>query len=224
MEWLPTPVFLPRKSHGYTYIHSLLSFNPPAPSHPSRWSQNTSWAPCVIQHLPNICFSHAHVYMVMLLPQLVLPSLSPPFSINLLLTPLILIAVFCLAKELLSTSNLLVVVIHCSVTQLCLTLWDPMDCSTPDFPVPYHLPEFAQVHVHWISDAIQLSHPLSPSSPPALTLSQHQGLFQWPINQSLASGGQSTRASVSASVLPKSAQDWLNLLDEMANHSKVTAS
>ena len=46
-----------------------------------------------------------------------------------------------------------------------LTLRDPMDCSTPSLPVPHHLPEFAQVHVHWVGDAIQLSHPLSPSSP-----------------------------------------------------------
>ena len=49
----------------------------------------------------------------------------------------------------------------------------------PGFPVPHHLPEFAHVHVHWVGDAIQPSHPLPPSSPPALSLSQHQGLFQW---------------------------------------------
>ena len=54
-----------------------------------------------------------------------------------------------------------------------------MDCSTPDFPVLHCIPEFAQNHVHWTSDAIQPSHPLSPPSPPALSLSQHQGLFQW---------------------------------------------
>ena len=54
-----------------------------------------------------------------------------------------------------------------------------MDCSTPGFPVLNHLPEFAQTHYHWVSDAIQPSHPLSPTSPLALSLSQHQGLFQW---------------------------------------------
>ena len=54
-----------------------------------------------------------------------------------------------------------------------------MDCSTPSLPVPHHLPEFAQVHVHCIGGAIQPSHPLTPSSPSALNLSQHQGLFQW---------------------------------------------
>ena len=53
-----------------------------------------------------------------------------------------------------------------------------MDCSTLGFPVLNYLPEFAQIHVHRVSDAIQPSHPLSPSSPPALSLSQDQGLFQ----------------------------------------------
>ena len=53
----------------------------------------------------------------------------------------------------------------CSVTKSCLTLWDPRDCSTPDCSALHHLPEFAQVHVHWIRDAIQPSNPLSPSSP-----------------------------------------------------------
>ena len=67
----------------------------------------------------------------------------------------------------------------CSVAQSCPILCDPMDCSTPGFPVLHHLLEFAQIHVHWVSDAIQPSHPLSSPSPPAFHLSQHQGLFQW---------------------------------------------
>ena len=67
----------------------------------------------------------------------------------------------------------------CSVTQLCPTLCDPMDCSTPGFPVHHQLPELAQTHVHRVGDAIQTSCPLSSSSPPAFNLSQHQGLFQW---------------------------------------------
>ena len=58
-------------------------------------------------------------------------------------------------------------------------LCDPMDCSTLGFPVLHHLPEFAQTLIHWVSDAIQPSHPVSPPSPPAFSLSQHQGLFQW---------------------------------------------
>ena len=68
--------------------------------------------------------------------------------------------------------------ISCSVTQLHPTLCDPMDCSTPGLPVPHHLPKFAQVNVHCIGDAIQPSHPLMPSSPSVLNLSQKQGLSQ----------------------------------------------
>ena len=63
-----------------------------------------------------------------------------------------------------------------SVVQSCLTLWDPMDCSTPGLSVHYQLPEFTQTHVHWVSDAIQPSHPLSSPSPPTFSLSQHQSV------------------------------------------------
>ena len=66
-----------------------------------------------------------------------------------------------------------------SVAELCTTHCDSMNCSTPGFPVYHQLPKLAQTHVHWVSDAIQPSHPLSPPSPPAFNLSQHQGLFQW---------------------------------------------
>ena len=66
-----------------------------------------------------------------------------------------------------------------SVAQLC-RLWDLMNCHMPGFPFLHCLPELAQTHVHWVDDAIQPSHPLLPPSPPALSLSQHQGLFQWP--------------------------------------------
>ena len=66
-----------------------------------------------------------------------------------------------------------------SVTQSCLTVCDPMNCNTPGFPVHHLLPELVQTYVHWAGDAIQPSHPLSSPSPPALNLSQHQGLFQW---------------------------------------------
>ena len=65
-----------------------------------------------------------------------------------------------------------------SVTQLCLTLCDPMNRSMPGLPVHHQLPEFTQTHVHRVGDAIQPSHPLSSPSPPALNLSQHQGLFK----------------------------------------------
>ena len=65
-----------------------------------------------------------------------------------------------------------------SVAQSCLTLCNPMECSTPSFPVHQQLPELAQTHVHPGSDAIQPSHPLLSPSPPAFNLSQHQGLFK----------------------------------------------
>ena len=65
-----------------------------------------------------------------------------------------------------------------SVTQSCPTLCNPMNCGTPGLPVHY-LPEFTHTHIHQVGDAIQSSHPLSTPSPPALNLSQHQGLFQW---------------------------------------------
>ena len=73
---------------------------------------------------------------------------------------------------------------HCQLDAIirqllsCVRLCDPMDCSTPGFPVLCCLLEFAQTHVHWVGKSIQPSHPLSPPSLPALNLYQHQGLFQ----------------------------------------------
>ena len=66
-----------------------------------------------------------------------------------------------------------------SVTQSCPTLCNPMNCNMPGFPVHHQLPQLTQTHVHWVSDAIQPSHPLSSPSPPAFNLSQHQSLFNW---------------------------------------------
>ena len=65
-----------------------------------------------------------------------------------------------------------------SVAQSCLTLCDPVNRSMPALPIHYQLPEFTQTHVHRVGNAIQPSHPLSSRSPPALNLSQHQGLFK----------------------------------------------
>ena len=65
-----------------------------------------------------------------------------------------------------------------SVTQLCPTLCNPMNSSTPGLPVHHQLPEFTQTHVHQVGDAIQPSHPLSSPSPPDPNPSQHQSLFQ----------------------------------------------
>ena len=64
------------------------------------------------------------------------------------------------------------------VARSCPTLCDAMDYSTPGFPIHHQHPEFAQTHVHQVTDAIQPSYPLSAPSPPAFNLSQHQGLFQ----------------------------------------------
>ena len=91
-----------------------------------------------------------------------------------------------------------------SVALSCLTLCDPMDCSTPGLPVHQQLPEPAQILVHWVGDAIQPSHSLPSPSPPAFNLSQHQGLFQW---VSFSSSGH-FGASASTSVLPMNTQDW----------------
>ena len=96
-----------------------------------------------------------------------------------------------------------------SSVQLYLTFCDPMDCSTPGFPVHYQPPELAQTHVHQVGDAIQPSHSLSSPSPPTFNLSQHQGLF--PMSQLFASGGQSIGVSASTSVLPMYIQDWFPL-------------
>ena len=95
-----------------------------------------------------------------------------------------------------------------SIVQLCLNLWDPMDCSMPGFPVHHQLPELAQTHVCWVGDAVQPSFPLSSPSP-GFSLSQRQGLFQW-----VSSSCQVAKVlefSASAPVLPMNIQAWLPL-------------
>ena len=96
-----------------------------------------------------------------------------------------------------------------SVAQSCLTLCNPMDCSTPGFPVHHQLLEFAQTHVHGVSDAIKPSHPLLSPSSPVFHLSQDQGLFQWvsSLNQILMWKYQSIGASASAWIF----RDWFPL-------------
>ena len=96
----------------------------------------------------------------------------------------------------------------CSVDQSCLTVCEPMDCSTPGYSVLHHLPELTQTHVHWISDAIQPSCPLQSPSPPALSLFQHQGLYLGVI---FPSGGQNNGASASALILPVNIHGWFPL-------------
>ena len=108
--------------------------------------------------------------------------------------------------------------ICCSVAKLCPTLCDPMNCTTPGFPVFHYLPEFAQTLVHWVGDAIQPAHPLSLPSSLAFNFSQHQGVFHlsWPF----ASGGQNIEASVSTSVLSVNIQGWFKASQSAsASHS-----
>ena len=102
----------------------------------------------------------------------------------------------------------------CSVTKSCLTLCNPVDCSTPNLPVLHYFLEFAQTQVHWVSDTIQLSHLLSSPSPPAFNLSQHQGLLnesvlsiRWPKYWSF-----SISPSNEYSGLISFRMDWFDLL------------
>ena len=81
------------------------------------------------------------------------------------------------------------------VTQWCPTFCDPTDCSMPGSPVLHHFPEFAQIRVYWVSDAVQPSHPLSP----LLLLPSFPASGSFPVSQLFASGGQSIEASASAS-------------------------
>ena len=105
-----------------------------------------------------------------------------------------------------------------SVAQPCLTLCNPMDCSTPGLPVHHQLPEFTQIHVHWIGDAIQPSHLLLSHSPLAFNLAHHQGLFQ--VSRSVFSiqGPKYWRFSFSISPSNDASKtisfrmDWLDLL------------
>ena len=95
------------------------------------------------------------------------------------LTPWISNCVLWLKNDANENSSLITLSICCcSLAKLCPTLCDFIYCSTPGFPVLHHFLELAQTHVHWVSNAIQPSHPLSSPSPPAFHLSQHQGLFQ----------------------------------------------
>ena len=91
-----------------------------------------------------------------------------------------------------------------------MPLWDLMDCNTPLFSVLHYLPEFTLTHVHRVSDAIQPSHSLLPPSPPALNLSQHQGLFQWV--RSSHQVAKDLSFSISSSGLISFRMYWFDLL------------
>ena len=96
-----------------------------------------------------------------------------------------------------------------SGAQSCATLCDPMNHSTPGFPVYHQLLELAQTHVHWVSDAIQPSHPLP--TPFSFCLQSFPASGSFPMSQLFKSGGQSIGASASASVLPMNIQDRFSL-------------
>ena len=121
----------------------------------------------------------------------------------------------CRGEEMLwNTYDTSKVVQFSSVAQSCPTLCDPMNCGTPGLPDHHQLSESTQTHVHWVSDAIYLSHPLSSPSPPALNLAQHQGLFEW-----VSSSNQVAKVcwSFSSNISPSNElisfrMDWLDLL------------
>ena len=101
----------------------------------------------------------------------------------------------------------------CWVAKLCLTLCDPINWSTPGFPVLHHLPEFAQTHVHWVGDAIQSSHPsVTPSHPSVARFFSCPPPFPaseyFPMSRLFVSGGQSIGASALASVFLMNIQGW----------------
>ena len=113
-----------------------------------------------------------------------------------------------------------------SVSQSCPTVWDPMDCSIPGFPVFYQLPELAQTHVHRVSDTTEPSHPLSSPSPSTFNLSQHQGLLQW-----VSSSHQRPKYwSFSFSISPSNEysglisfrMDWLDLLPAQGTKANIS--
>ena len=116
-----------------------------------------------------------------------------------------------------------VLICCCSVAQSCPTLCNPMDCSRPGLSVLHHLLELAQIHVHWVGDAIQPSHSVIPFSS-CLQSFPASGSFL--MSQFFASAGQSTGASASASVLPTTIGtnlllDWLDLLAVQGPHRSL---
>ena len=111
---------------------------------------------------------------------------------------------------------------YSSVPQSCPTLCTPMDCSTPNLPVHHQLPEFTQIHVDWVGDGIQPSHPLLTPSPPTFNFFQHQGLFKGirpshQVAKVLEFQLQHISPSNKYSGLISFRMDWLNLLAVQGN-------
>ena len=152
---------------------------PPSPSHPSGSSQCTRPEHPVSYIEPGLAiyFTYDNIHLSMLFSQIIPPSPSPTRSKSLFFTSVSLLLPH--IKDHCYHLSKFNSVQFSSVAQLCLTLCDPMYHSTPDLPVHHQLLESTQTHVHWVGDAIQPCHPLSSPSPPALNLSQDQGLFKW---------------------------------------------
>ena len=114
-----------------------------------------------------------------------------------------------------------------SVAQSCPTLCSPMDCSTPGLPVHQQLPEFTQTYLHWVSDAIQPSHPLSSPFLPAPNPSQHQGLFKWVSSSHQVAKELEFRFNTSTSIehsgLISFKMDWLDLLGVQGTHIYISS-
>ena len=133
---------------------------PPSPSHPPGLSQCTGFE-CLVSCIEFelvIYFTHGNIHVSMIFSLIIPPSHSPRVQKSVLY--------ICVSFAALHIGSSFTSVQSLSVSDALR----PMDCSTPGLPVHSQLPEFPQTHVHWVSDAIQPSHPLSSPSPPAFNL------------------------------------------------------
>ena len=143
----------------------------------SPWGHKESDTAEATEHTRNLKITANHKRAYSVLVSLFIPP-SPSPTVSTVSVPYVFISLTALQIGSLVPSFYIPSVQFTSVAQSCLTLWDPMDCSTPGFLVQHQLPQFTQTHVHQAGDAIQPSHPLSSPSPPVLNFSQHQGLFK----------------------------------------------